>query len=205
MNSHRARNYGSDAALVAGNRGFPVLTCVTEKAATAPSVAPSQFGSKGLACGAAKAGFGGQEADGLLRFASSRRFRSGPRGHSSRGCAALVVPGTLLTDTSPPSKTPPNGGVVLGGDGRIARFARPSAVAAGPPSAGPRVSFARLRRARRTGDAPHRRITTKQNAPEWGRCAWRRRTDSNRRCTFLRACSLSRGVPSTTRPRLRCC
>src|SRR5260370_24654925 len=32
---------------------------------------------------------------------------------------------------------------------------------------------------------------------------WRRRTDSNRRCTFLRACSLSRGVPSTTRPRLR--
>lgn len=32
---------------------------------------------------------------------------------------------------------------------------------------------------------------------------WRRRTDSNRRCTFLRAYSLSRGAPSTTRPRLR--
>ena len=36
-----------------------------------------------------------------------------------------------------------------------------------------------------------------------GVCIWRRRTDSNRRCTFLRACSLSRGVPSTSRPRLQ--
>jgi hypothetical protein len=32
---------------------------------------------------------------------------------------------------------------------------------------------------------------------------WRRRRDSNPRCRFKPACSLSRGVPSTTRPRLR--
>lgn len=36
------------------------------------------------------------------------------------------------------------------------------------------------------------------------RCSiWRRRRDSNPRCRFMPACSLSRGVPSTSRPRLR--
>ena len=34
---------------------------------------------------------------------------------------------------------------------------------------------------------------------------WRRRRESNPRCGFWPTCSLSRGVPSTTRPRLRCC
>jgi hypothetical protein len=34
---------------------------------------------------------------------------------------------------------------------------------------------------------------------------WRRERDSNPRYTFLGVCSLSRGVPSTTRPSLRLC
>src|SRR5215468_9312737 len=34
-------------------------------------------------------------------------------------------------------------------------------------------------------------------------CVWRRERDSNPRYTFLGVCSLSRGVPSTTRPSLR--
>ena len=34
---------------------------------------------------------------------------------------------------------------------------------------------------------------------------WRRRRDSNPGYRFWPVCSLSRGVPSTTRPRLRCC
>ena len=39
--------------------------------------------------------------------------------------------------------------------------------------------------------------------PARGHFIWRRERDSNPRYTFLRVCSLSRGVPSTTRPSLR--
>ena len=88
-------------------------------------------------------------------------------------------------------------------DGLLGLRPRPCALLRDrPPRCGGRPSAA-LPRLFEPGTVLMHHICAKQKRPEWGVFVWRRRTDSNRRCTFLRACSLSRGVPSTTRPRLR--